>query len=197
MGGFSKCERLSGNHKPPISELYDNTMYFTDKMDQSLRKFTSSRRYGCGRWTNRYITGRFDVFMNNAYILFKNYVKEKLPKGSNLVKMLDQGSLHNYFQTKVALGLISNHSETINHETVTSEDITYDIYTDSPDSESRFISGTDLTKKKRKDCQFGKSHDKKKGYTSVRTTCIGCHEYTCSDHMTYVCKNCICITKYQ
>ena len=193
MGGFSKSEPLTGKNKPPISELYDSTMFYTDKMDQNLRKFTSSRR--CGRWTNRYITGRFDVFMNNAYVLFKIYVNKNLPKDSNLVKMSDQGALHTYFQTKVALGLISNHSETVNRETVTSEDITYDIYTDSPNSESHFIPCTDLTKKKRKNCQFGKSHDQTKGYRSVRTTCIGCHEHTCLEHMTYVCKNCICITK--
>lgn len=122
MAGFSKSERLAGKTKPPISELYDSTMYYTDKMDQSLRKFTSSRR--CGRWTNRYITGRFDVFMNNAYILFKKHVEKNLPKDSSLVGLLNRGSLHTYFQAKVALGLISNHSETVNHETVTSQDIT-------------------------------------------------------------------------
>ena len=178
----SKSERLSGENKPPISGLYDKTMFYTDKMDQSLRKFTSSRR--CGRWTNRYITGRFDVFMNNAYILFKKYVEKNLPKDSNLVKMLDQGSLHTHFQTKVALGLISYHSET-----VTSEDIIYD--TDSPTSESHFIPCTDLVEKKRKYCHFGKKHDQGRGYRSIRTICVGCHEHTCADHMTYVCKNCI------
>ena len=134
--------------------------------------------------------------MNNAYILFKKHVEKNLPKDSSLVKLLNRGSLHTYFQAKVALGLISNHSETVNHETVTSEDITYDISTDSPDSEKHFVPCSDLTKKKRKRCQFGKSHDQVGGFRSVQTICIGCHEHTCSDHMTYVCKNCICITKY-
>ena len=62
---------------------------------------------------------------------------------------------------------------------------------------SHFVSCTELMKKQRRSCQYGKSHDSARGYRTVRTICIGCHEHTCSDHMTYVCKNCISITKYQ
>lgn len=180
----SKSELLSGKNKPPISKLYDSTMFYTDKMDQSLRNYTSSRRNGAGRWTTRWITGRLDVFLNNSYVLFKNYVTENLSEETELKKMLNRGSLHTYFQSMVALGLISDRSNT-------PDPIPDPLSAENNVSEpNQFLCCADLTMKKRKSCQFGNSHNSSNGYSFVRTVCVACHQPTCPDHLTYVCKNC-------